>query len=268
MIENSYLIGLTICAKISLGIGIILLILMAILAVREDLQGPQDGIYLNIFVLFCFGVGVSISSFLVIYPLLNLILQKFWSLELYRNEISQGTLALRITSLLLGFNFLKSLYNFWEDILRNNQNNQKKPMINFLGLQEISSVMDEDDINVVLVSQNLIYGAVTLLLWIFIFLSKSFLELRVVTWGLFFIVDDWAIISENLVALKGRVLKSHKLRIVFFNALLSIFIISACFRELNNLLFSIFISVMLFALLIVNAKFLIINNNKKERKEV
>ena len=256
MLENSYLIGLDISIKISVGIGIIFLIAIFIYYIlyEENNIGTFFGVLL-------ISLGVCISSFLLIYPLYNLILQDFLNLEFYHNEISQGTLALRITSLLLGFNFLKSLYNFIENKIKETQ---EKLTASYPELVEIVSFIKDDFINFIIVTQNLIYAAIVLLLWIFIFLSKSLFELRIVSWGLFFIIDDWAIISDNLIALKGRILKWHRLRILFFNGLLSTLIISACFRQLDNLLFSIIITVILFILVLFNGIFFFPTDKKSK----
>ena len=249
MIDNSYSNGFDISIQISIGIGIIFFIIIFIKNFIPDCKYNAESLG-GFLILLIFSVGVSIASFLLIYPLCNLLFQNFLSLEIYKKEISQGTLALRFTSILLGFNFLKSLYNFFAYKLLQNQ---KELIADYPDLQKIEPRINEAYIDFILVSQNLIYGTVTLLLWVFVFLSKSLLELRVVTWGLFFIIDDWAIISDNLIALKGRILKWHKFRIIFFNNLLSIFITSACFRQLDNLLFSIIISVALFFLVLLNA---------------
>ncbi|MDZ8185593.1 MAG: hypothetical protein RMX96_12150 [Nostoc sp. ChiSLP02] len=178
----------------------------------------------------------------MVYLVCNLLLQKFFTLEFYTKEISQGTLGLRLTSILLSFNFFRSLYNLTEDKFLDIH---KKLTDNYPDLQNIKSLMDDTSITLLILCQNAIYVFIILLLWIFVFLSKSLLELKVTSWGLFFIVDDWAIISENLIALKGRVLKWHRLRILFFNGFLFIFIVVACFRKLENTLLSFLVSLFL-----------------------
>ncbi len=145
MLDNSYLIGLAISTKISLWIGIIFFIVMFfIYSISDRVNSEIDGNYFGLLVyLFIVTLGVSISSFLLIYPLCNLILQKYLNLELYQKEISQGTLALRITSLLLGFNFLKSLYNYLADKLLENQN---KLIADYPDLKTIEPQMDVNNI--------------------------------------------------------------------------------------------------------------------------
>lgn len=262
MLENSYLIGLATSIKISIGIGIIFFIVFIVFYSKIFIPDWKNIIndFDALFLLFIYSLGVSTSCFLLIYPLYNLISQIIFNLEFYQKEISQGTLALRITSLLLGFNFLKSLYIYITSKLKENQD---KLVADYPDLQKIEPLINVQAISFLLLTQNLIYGAVILLLWIFIFLSKTLFELRVVSWGLFFIIDDWAIISDNLIALKGRILKWHRLRIVFFNGLLSILMISACFRQLNNLLFSLLITVILFVLVYLNTFYFFSTNNKK-----
>lgn len=247
MLENTYLIGLEISTKISIGIGIIFFIATFIYSIHygENNIGTLFGVLL-------ISLGVCISSFLFIYPLYNLILQNIFNLEIYKKEISQGTLGLRIASVILGFNCLKIIYISSEEKM---QKNQDKLVSDYPDLQTIKPLMDNISINATILTQKLIYVTIVLLLWVFIFKSKSLLELQVVSWGLFFIIDDWEIISDNLIALKGRILKWHRLRIVSFNIFLSILIISACFRQLDNLLFSIIITVILFVLVLANASY-------------
>lgn len=251
MIENIYLMGLAICIKVSIVIGIIFFILITLLSFFRD-DNLQDKILGVAFFVFPLSFGVSISSFLLIYPVFNLTLQSFLTLEFYITETSEGTLGLRITSVLLGFNFLKSIYNFFANKL---SKQSKEFIANYPDIGDISPLIDNTGMSIIILSQNLIYGSVTLLLWIFTFLPKSFLEIRLVTWALFFIIDDWDLISDNLVALKGRILRLHKLRIIFFNCLLLIFTAFTCFRELDTLIFSASITLILLILIILNATF-------------
>ena len=181
MNQNTYLIGLEISTKISVAIGLALsiLFLLGILSYKEGDSHRYDlltNTFAFVFLFIIITIGVSITSFLVLYPLLNLLLQNFIDLDFYKKEISQGTLGLRVTSLILGLNYFKGLYNWFSDRLLENH---KELVADYPSLQNIEPRMDDNNINITIVSQNIIYGAVTLLLWVFIFLSTSLLELKV-----------------------------------------------------------------------------------------
>ena len=247
MNENSYLIGLEISKNISLFIWIIYFIYIQFDVYKDNTLSLSFRIR-TIILVSLVSIGMFISSFLIIYPILNILLQNFQSIAFYKHDISQGTLGLRITSIILSLSFLKSFYN-----LTNNKflENHRDLTVEYSDLQELTSFFNDDKINFIILFQNLFYGTITLVLWVFILLSKSFLELQVIIWGLFFIVDDWAIISDNLIALKGRLLKWHKFRIIFFNFFLFSFLISACFKQLDSVLFSILITFILGLLIIL-----------------
>lgn len=255
MMEIDYLLGLELSKNIAITIGVISFILMTLLYLFntnntfENFSIFLDKILRVIFLFTSISIGLSIASFLIIYPTLNLGFQKFFTLAFYTKEISQGTLSLRVTSILLAFNFLKSAYNL---INEKNFENHRKLTADYPDLQRMQPLMKYTSIDLLILSQNLIYGTITLLLWVFIFLSKSLLELHLVIWALFFIIDDWAIISDNLIALKGRILRWHKIRILLFNGLLYYFILSACSQQFSNL-YLFLIHAFLTLLVIINA---------------
>lgn len=265
MIETNYLLGLELSKNISFISGGVFFVLMSYIIWFSEVTEGSNWIakLLGYFLFFIISVGISIISFLVIYPLLNLVLHKSFNLVFYTKEISQGTLSLRFTSVLLGFNFLRISYNL---IAEKFSNNYKELIADYPDLQNISSYNSEGNISAIILSQNLIYGATVLLLWIFVFLSKSFFEIRLIIWGLFFIVDDWAIISDNLIALKGRILRWHRIRILFFNGLLFCSVVSACFRRLDNLLYSIIVTTFLLIVVLANTFFFLINDPEKQKK--
>ncbi|BDI14598.1 hypothetical protein ANSO36C_04000 [Nostoc cf. commune SO-36] len=259
--NDTYLLGLDDCKNISIAIPLfcncVFLVVLFIMFFFDNDDSYNFGDKIEVFVfslLFSMGISfsVSISLFLLSYPLWNLYLQEggLFNLQVYSKEITQGTLGLRITSLLLSFSYLQSLYNAVADRI---PKITTELVSDYPDLKDIKPFSSNSTIKIIIITQNIFYGAITLLLWIFIFSSKSLIELRIVSWGLFFIVDDWAIIHDNLIALKGRILRWHRFRILFFNGLMTFSILSACFRKLEHGLFTGLISLLLITLISMNA---------------
>lgn len=248
MNENFYLRGIEICFIVSALIAVICSVYM-------DSQKPENNNYSFYSNIKKFGidkavdVGIGVSIFLMIYPIINLLLNS-QHIDFYKDDLEEGIIGLRIASIVLGFNFLKSFYN----CLNNNfSDNHKKLTIEYPDLQNLKSSIDDNYINMIILTQNLIYSTIAFSAWTFIFLSiPTMLQSKLIRWGLFFIIDDWAIISDNLIFLKGRVLKLHKLRIILFNFLLFFLTISAIFQVFKISIYSIYFSISFGVLIVVN----------------
>ena len=92
---------------------------------------------------------------------------------------------------------------------------------------------DGFSISFFILCQILIYQTAVFSLWLFNIFLMPFLETKVVTWALFFVIDDWAIIADYFQVLKGRIMASHLFRLVLFNTLFSIVLPIAFMRHIN-----------------------------------
>lgn len=198
-----------------------------------------------LFVMFL-AVTFGIAVLLFIHPIINLFKQPFLDFEFYRQELSTGILVLRINSILFGYKALTVITQIEKD-----ENEFLANFSTYSDLKEIKNVISSNFIGLIVLTQSVIYTSITLELWYLILFFQTSLETRLVSWGLFFIADDWNIIADNFVALKGRIFESHKWRIIIFNIFLIFTIIIACFKNLP-----IFVTAMIFLylgiLLLVN----------------
>ncbi|BAZ51374.1 hypothetical protein NIES4103_40230 [Nostoc sp. NIES-4103] len=172
-------------------------------------------------------IASSFTVLLFIHPIINLFKQSFLDFQFYRQELITGILVLRINSILFGYKALILITKFdkdTDDFLAN--------FSTYSDLEQISDVINIDTIRGILLTQSVIYTSITFFLWYLILFFQASLETRLVSWGLFFIADDWNIIADNFVALKGRIFELHKWRIIIFNIFLVFTILIACFKNL------------------------------------
>ncbi|MBW4616162.1 MAG: hypothetical protein KME21_23385 [Desmonostoc vinosum HA7617-LM4] len=250
-LEINYLAGINVCFFSSLLLTLIVFATILFQRFYLDRYNPPvvDFFTKDLLLIFIYFLGCVISFLLVLYPFINLFNQSQPFFTLYQGEITRGTLALRITSVLLGFKFLKGFYNFYQDKYLEVQN---QLIAEYHDLNKLSYKMNENTINFLISTQNIIYGAVTFIIWIFVIFYKDRTSLAsLMSWGLFFIIDDWGIVCDNLIALKGRTLKFHKYRILGFNIFLYILSLIVCFGNMS-LAIAILISLILGYVVIKN----------------
>ncbi|MDF2388737.1 hypothetical protein JMG10_45405 [Nostoc ellipsosporum NOK] len=185
------------------------------------------GILVRILFILILTLASSVTVFLLIHPIINLSKQPFLDFQFYRQELSTGILVLRINSILFGYKALILITQIEKD-----ENEFLANFSTYSDLKEIQNVISSNLIGLIVLTQSVIYTSITLYLWYLILFFQTSLETRLVSWGLFFIADDWNIIADNLVALKGRIFESHQWRIIIFNIFLVFTILIACFKNL------------------------------------
>lgn len=177
-----------------------------------------------------------ISIFCLIYPISNTLMNfkpyimnySFIRIrELLLFEISTGILPLRITSFTIGLNntitILKTInleqgHPYNEDSV--------KELFYFKEFQElkidskIESYRNRMAHLYLNISQNTIYLMAALILWISFYLNIHTIITVLLSYTLFYIADDWKIIFKYSLAIKGRILKCHSNKIIFFDLLI------------------------------------------------
>ena len=81
------------------------------------------------------------------------------------------------------------------------------------------------------VSQYGLFLVVLANLWFLTLHQAETVQIALMSWAFFFIIDDWAIIRDYSYALKGRVFGAHKLRIHVFNVLLIAVLVVTVLQE-------------------------------------
>ncbi|MCB0409929.1 MAG: hypothetical protein KDD29_06890 [Flavobacteriales bacterium] len=169
--------------------------------------------------LMCF---LCFSLFALVYPILNLAFQtENLNVAFFKEELSLGIIGIRISSLILA---VRCLINFVKlfSIIQKVEFKALKTKYEFEEFIKLKSKLEDSSLIIKSLVQYSFYLIVIISLWVFTISNKNSLSIQVLSWGLFFIIDDWNIIAAYYEQLKGRILRFQKWKIVFFDILLSI----------------------------------------------
>jgi hypothetical protein len=159
--------------------------------------------------------------------------------DLYANlssELGSGVLSLRVSAFLIGIKSLALVWHFVafeqlehsrDDFVRrrmalmHNLVKRHRP-VQFPELRKLPTVVTDDNVNAFVASQYGLYLGVVILLLRLTSAGDGGNWLKVLSWAVFFVVDDWAIISTDMHQLGGRLFRSHFLRIEVFNVVIMV----------------------------------------------
>ncbi len=175
-------------------------------------------------VLAALGLSAFTSLSCVFYPIANLLnlarhQTDFWQgwQALNKNlpeELKSGVLALRITSIAVGLNATRSLF----EALRLDPLPTTKESTKRLFRYKEAEQVDADSLPVyrnrfaqtaINLVQTGFYELNILLLWTIKFADEATVASALLAWALFYIIDDWRIIFRLSLALKGRFMREH-----------------------------------------------------------
>jgi len=209
------------------GVVGFLFTLYYIISSASDFFGEDDFIInLSIF------ITTIINSFCVIYPLANLFYNYyhlehkdlFHFISFLRPEFSSGIIALRVTSLIVGIYSFKSLLESTKYAYFINTPDEVKKVFNFPETKdelEITTELDPFRNRLAHLFLNILqYGIFQLgiiILWVSNLFGESTIYTAGLAWLIFYFVDDWRIIFTYSMSLKGRILKSHRRKILVIN---------------------------------------------------
>jgi hypothetical protein len=173
------------------------------------------------------GLVVFCASFTILNPLLQvqqLALRRIPTL--IEQELSNGVFGLRIASLFICYRTLAYMaqivlveeLRYFDERFFDRASN-KYPELD--GFDEKVGNVDQDYIYL---SQWGLYAMVLANLWVLTILPQEStlvaVLIAVLSFGLFFIFDDWTVTTEYARNLKGRILPWHDFRVHFFNVVL------------------------------------------------
>ncbi|WP_448623565.1 hypothetical protein [Geodermatophilus sp. URMC 64] len=113
------------------------------------------------------------------------------------------------------------------------RNSLDKRTPEFPEVQDLPRRLTRLDVNLATCAGSGFFLLTIALLWTFNSLEVSTTLGLYLSWALIFFVDDWIIISDYLRAFRGRMLKTHKIRIVVASVLLAPPLIMASFDYLH-----------------------------------
>lgn len=163
-----------------------------------------------------FALVAGLAAFAIVEPVATLFLgDARWSFALVGDELRTGTFGLRISSLLVGSVALVATWHLADD------DDPPGADVDLDGV-DVEPYLETEDIEHLIAAQNGVYLGVIAALWFLWERGDTGVLGALLNWALFFVVDDWIIISGYERALEGRTLTSHRVRIGVFNAGLAI----------------------------------------------
>lgn len=197
---------------------------------RFSALSSQQTLFGKIVILGCAFPPIIFSIFLValttIFSIVNFLLQPFYSFDFIAHELASGTLQLRITSILLGWQIAYTTLR----ISYSSSGGRKKFLFVNFDANLLSKYPDIDALEPLQEGSGFIllpqffqfafYTCVIITLWLILIFQASSLWSQLSNFLVFFILDDWAIVSDYENALKGRIISGHAWKIFVFNLLL------------------------------------------------
>jgi hypothetical protein len=258
-VDYSYQVGLTASIWVGGILAVIVFFITVVLVINVTKPQSVREYLLATVTFVAFGALYAIITGLVVFcaafTILNLGLQ-YEQLAptlipaFIERELSNGVFALRITSLFICYRSLAYIAQLiWVYALHYHDSVEDKRRRRFfdrasteypeldraLSQEESGNVRDEDQ-DLINLSQWGLYAMVLTDLWAlrilplppeesilvppFWFQVEVSLLVALLGWALFFVFDDWAIITQYARSLKGRIFPGHARRIDFFNAVL------------------------------------------------
>ena len=196
---------------------------------------------------------VSLCFFPLIYCSFNLISQPLLSASFWKAELATGVFAIRVSSYLITYQFLRSLARLAGQKLELLKTRQKRGLnyddsANFTidRRPEEAGLWFGSDIAFAAVAQFLFYLSVIAALWLNAIDGAHSLALALASWALFFIIDDWVIISEYTDELQVPPIPTHLYKVIGFDIALILLVPVAMFSASVQLIFFILTFAMLF----------------------
>lgn len=182
-------------------------------------------------------------DFAIIYFSFGFLHHEFTNISFWRLELENGVLALRLAALMM---FLESAYKInilsriddWGDSRGITWKSSWSTLGEKIGIRLIPDII-----------QMFFYMLVIYILAISIMSGVQGLLVIISSWTLFFIVDDWRIISSYKNIKKICPIKSHRIRILLFNAFLFILTSLIAYELFKTNIVFLFLIILLSAML-------------------
>jgi hypothetical protein len=189
----------------------------------------RDNYIRNILIFLMLGFGIIVF----LYPLFNIIFQwkVYSSIETFQSEISNGVIGMRVSSLILSWKIFQRAVKELSTAIEHES--VLKPKFEYVEFKKLNTNVEPYKINTIDYFQFGFYLQILIALWVFVINEKTSIEIQILSWGLFFIIDDWNIISSYLHQLKGRILFFQQIKVWSFNLLLAILFILIIEKNYN-----------------------------------
>ena len=196
---------------------------------KKQIEDNFSGVFFLLLFVFLALIGFSSPVFLLTFSIVVPIFQfNTITLSHITNELNNGLFGLRITSVIIGYNMIFSYFSFLKDDV--------KLKYEFPEVENWDEVLDHKNIFLEQSIQYTLYSITLTFLWVCTILHIESIFITMMRWAVFFISDDWLIISHFSLILKGRKLKCHIYRIMGFNILISSLLIIVFFINFKKII--------------------------------
>jgi hypothetical protein len=176
-------------------------------------------------------VIVSLSLFPLVYSTSNLLTQEIATTTFWKHELSTGVFALRVSSYILSFQLVRSIFRFVKrkrEIarVRSRRGLAAEQIANFtVDLKpEEAKLWLRGDLALVASLQFAFYLSAVAALWLSAIDARHSLVTTLASWCIFFIADDWTIVSDYTDHFRVPAMTAHKYKIQLFNVTLLVLV--------------------------------------------
>ncbi|MBU2907797.1 hypothetical protein [Vibrio splendidus] len=226
------MIDYTLGYELALNIVTILVVLMLIFSVSVvkrvfENEGMLKTILVGLLALVVIPICVYFVFFPILFTVTNFLNQDVLKISFWKEELSNGVFAIRVASCILSFKFISIFIelirqnNLFERSLKKCQIEERNAINDIESLSEDqATLLLKKDLSFLSTLQFAFYLACVTSLWFSIVSGESSMVVMLTSWCLFYIIDDWSIISEYSREHRVMPMGSHKKKVNIFNCLL------------------------------------------------
>ncbi|HFQ5296572.1 TPA: hypothetical protein ACGVAW_000982 [Vibrio vulnificus] len=226
------MIDYTLGYELALNIVAVLVVIMLMVSVLVvKLVSKNEAMLKAVLVGFLALVVIPVCVFFVFFPVLftitNFLNQDVLKISFWKEELSNGVFAIRVASCILTFKFISTFIELvkqnstLEKRLEKEQFEEKNTIndIESLSSQQADLLLKKD-LSFLSTLQFAFYLACVTSLWFSTFSGESSIFVMLTSWCLFYIIDDWSVISEYSREHGVMPIDGHKNKVNAFNCLL------------------------------------------------
>lgn len=170
---------------------------------------------------------IAASAWPAIYCVTNFISQLYHHTFDLKYELQTGVIGLRIASLLLGY---RSIHVALRSFVPFSRRYLYDVGLASETLPDSTAKLSPYRLGRLICTQYFLYLIPICLLWACAIKGVSTLPIVALNWALFFIVDDWNIIADNLVLMRGDIIRKHYWRVSVANMVIGGLFLYACYE--------------------------------------
>ena len=179
---------------------------------------------------------VTFTLFPIIYSIMSVSLQQFFELSFWQREIANGTLALRVTSLLITYQLARSIVRFVprrKDLIsaREARGLSRDDIADFTMsvTTEERQLWQLNDLILLAFFQFSFYLITLTALWGCAIVGIYTVVTALTSWALLFIVDDWSVIADYCHQFNSLPIATHAVKVLCVDVILLVSVPTALY---------------------------------------